>query len=347
MELRRHIEILLLRNDCVIVPNLGGFMAHHRVSRFDTGDQMFIPPLRTLGFNPKLTMNDSLLAQSYMEAYDLSYPEAVSRIEHEVGLLKERLEKDGRYEFTDLGTLRVNSDGRYDFEPCESGILSPRLYGLGAFEMPLLSFSQSTVEHQQRVAAVMMPLHPSSSSTNRSTPSLATVMSHIPPRTSQDEEKTISIKVSLLRNLAVTAVAAVALVLFARPVAPGESVESPSEASMLTLPTAASETSAVSSTASILPGLCELSQQIDASKRSAMLPTPGNYTIVLGCNLPLENAKILLSQIQSKGVKDAALFDYRSDNMVVYGSYDNRETAVEQLRSFAADGLTGWIMEVK
>ena len=116
---------------------------------------------------------------------------------------------------------------------------------------------------------------------------------------------------------------------------------------MLTLPTAASETSAVSSTASILPGLCKLSQQIDASKRSAMLPTPGNYTIVLGCNLPLENAKILLSQIQSKGVKDAALFDYRSDNMVVYGSYDNRETAVEQLRSFAADGLTGWIMEVK
>ena len=38
MELRRHIEILLLENDCVIVPNLGGFMAHHVEARYDKTD---------------------------------------------------------------------------------------------------------------------------------------------------------------------------------------------------------------------------------------------------------------------------------------------------------------------
>lgn len=74
MELRRHIEILLLRNDCVIVPHLGGFMAHHRPARYDEADHMFIPPIRTLGFNPQLTMSDSLLAQSYVDTYDLSFP---------------------------------------------------------------------------------------------------------------------------------------------------------------------------------------------------------------------------------------------------------------------------------
>ena len=169
MELRRHIEILLLRNDCVIVPNLGGFMAHHLPSRFDESDQMFIPPLRMLGFNPKLTMSDSLLAQSYMDAYDLSYPEAVKRIEHEVSLLKEKMEKEGCYELTDLGTLKVNANGRYEFEPCQSGLLSPALYGLGAFEMPLLSLS--TPLHHPASTAVTMPLHPVS--INHSTPSLA------------------------------------------------------------------------------------------------------------------------------------------------------------------------------
>ena len=74
IEIDRHIEILLLSNDCVIVPGLGGFMTHHIQARYDADDQMFLPPLRTLGFNPQLTMNDSLLVQSYIEAYDISYP---------------------------------------------------------------------------------------------------------------------------------------------------------------------------------------------------------------------------------------------------------------------------------
>lgn len=39
--LERHIEILLLSNDCVIVPGFGGFMAHHVDARYDGRDSMF------------------------------------------------------------------------------------------------------------------------------------------------------------------------------------------------------------------------------------------------------------------------------------------------------------------
>ena len=84
IELERHIEILLLSNDCVIVPGFGGFTAHHIEARYAETEQLFLPPLRTLGFNPQLTMNDSLLALSYVEAYDISYPEALRRIENDV-----------------------------------------------------------------------------------------------------------------------------------------------------------------------------------------------------------------------------------------------------------------------
>ena len=56
IELERHIEILLLSNDCVIVPGLGGFMTHHIDARYDEQDNMFLPPLRTLGFNPQLNI---------------------------------------------------------------------------------------------------------------------------------------------------------------------------------------------------------------------------------------------------------------------------------------------------
>ena len=54
IELKRHLEILLLDNDCVVVPDFGGFVAYHVSAHFDETDNTFIPPMRTLGFNPQL-----------------------------------------------------------------------------------------------------------------------------------------------------------------------------------------------------------------------------------------------------------------------------------------------------
>ena len=58
-------------------------MAHYCEAHYDIRDNSFLPPTRSIGFNPQLKINDSLLAQSYVEAYDISYPEAVRRIEKE------------------------------------------------------------------------------------------------------------------------------------------------------------------------------------------------------------------------------------------------------------------------
>lgn len=54
-----------------------------------------MPPLRTIGFNPQLTMNDSLLALSYVEAYDISYPDALSRIAEDVREIRAELDING------------------------------------------------------------------------------------------------------------------------------------------------------------------------------------------------------------------------------------------------------------
>ena len=103
MNLERHIEILLLDNDCVIVPEFGGFVAHRLSARYEEAEGLFLPPLRTLGFNPQLRLNDSLLAQSYADTYDISLPEALRRIAAEVEELKGTSARTGDYEFTNLG----------------------------------------------------------------------------------------------------------------------------------------------------------------------------------------------------------------------------------------------------
>ena len=61
IELAQHIEALLLENDCVIIPGFGGFVAHLTPAVSVEEGNVFIPPIRTIGFNPQLRLNDGLL----------------------------------------------------------------------------------------------------------------------------------------------------------------------------------------------------------------------------------------------------------------------------------------------
>ena len=367
IELGRHIEILLLNNDCVIVPNLGGFLTHHVEARYDNRDSMFIPPLRTLGFNPQLTMSDPLLAQSYADAYDISYPEAVAMLEREVESVKNQIEQEGQYEFTDLGVLSLSDEGRYEFEPNEAGLLTPMLYGLSSIEMPLLS---EVLKHADIPGTISYDTAPIGITSPNPTfqPSLATIMSQVSPSDRHREEKTISIKVSLLRNLAVTAVAAVALPFFARPVTNQQVMVSDHQTTItpkkevkesvsLTTVAEATATDAPAETAveaaapsrSIAGAFEQLAQQIEQMNEETVLPSAGHYTVVLGCSLPLENAQNFLASIQEKGAKKAVLFEYNNDHMIVYGDYADKNDAVAQLQTLLDAGTvaSGWIMEVK
>ena len=174
-------------------------MAHHICARYDEKEHLFLPPLRTLGFNPQLKMNDSLLVQSYVEAYDLSYPEALRRIEDEVEELKQHLENEGEYELNDIGTLSVNEDGNYIFSPCEAGILTPELYGLGTFDMASLKAAPTAT-----LAATQEEVH----ETSIKEPHIENAETEATEdKETDDEERALVIKMSWIRNAVAVAAA--------------------------------------------------------------------------------------------------------------------------------------------
>ncbi len=208
IELERHIEVLLLNNDCVIIPNFGGFMVHHVEARYDEKDHIFLPPYRTLGFNPQLKMNDSLLAQSYIEAYDISYPEAIKRIVSEVDELNQILDNEGEYELNDIGTLHRNEMGSFDFVPCDAGILTPYLYGLSSFELESLSSikakrNKEVIEAEKEITNIptgIQALEKANIFANQSS------LSNKTEDEQEDQEKSIRISISMLRNAAAVAI---------------------------------------------------------------------------------------------------------------------------------------------
>ncbi len=139
IELNRHIENLLLENDCVIIPNLGGFIAHYQPARYIAEENLYLPPIRTIGFNPQLKLNDGMLAHSYMQVYHTDYRDALRMIEKAVEELKETLYREGYAEMHGIGALHYTMRGTYEFHPNEDGALSPSLYGLNALSIRRLA----------------------------------------------------------------------------------------------------------------------------------------------------------------------------------------------------------------
>ena len=155
IELAQHIEALLLENDCVIVPGLGGFVAHYAPATRVEEENIFLPPTRIIGFNPQLKMNDGLLVQSYMSVYGTNFSDATKMVERKVDELIATLHEDGKVDLPNVGEVRYTIHNTFDFAPYDNKITTPYLYGLDAFEMQELSALEKP--STENVAAYSVP----------------------------------------------------------------------------------------------------------------------------------------------------------------------------------------------
>ncbi len=326
IELERHIEILLLSNDCVIIPDFGGFMAHYVNARYDETEYIFLPPQRTIGFNPQLTLNDSLLAQSYIEAYDISYPEALQRIENEVRDLRQYIEDKGSYEFFDLGTIYLNDCGKYEFEPCEAGILTPELYGLNSFVMKPFE-RLSNVQH--------------SDIQNERNEALGDV-----------DNKEHVIRLSTLRNIAVACIAVVAFFFITSPIGNSEMKvnEARINTDMLTriFPHCKNIESPVTKIKKIDTCTTKEKPTLPNVKTSIKIEDSSFYTIVLCSRVSINNAKLFVNQLHTKGLTNACVWPHGRYIRVITGQYTTEKTAVEEAKLIQQDyGISDcWITKI-
>lgn len=349
IELQRHIEILLLTNDCVIVPGLGGFMAHHIDARFDEEDNTFVPPLRTLGFNQSLTMNDSLLVQSYIESYDISYPEALRRIENEVEELRQHLQAEGYYELNDIGVLSLNDEGHMEFAPCEAGILTPSLYGLGTFAMqPLVKPAAKPADKPETAAAQQEEEAQTATAGN-----------------DEEQEATIVIKMSWVRNAVAVAAAIVAFFIISTPVSNSDIDSQPAVRQSSFIPITAQANAAEGdkamaatreATAEEQPATVHEPAQEKADTPTTTAATSDDkslseeFCIVLASQVSQKNADGFVGQLAKNGFSEAYVTNAKF-RRVVYGHYPTKEEALSQLRQLRQQSRKlfgeGWVMKIE
>jgi len=352
--LERHIEILLLNNDCVIIPGLGGFVASHVSARYDEDECMFLPPLRTLGFNQKLNINDSLLVQSYSEYYDISYPEALARIESESNELKQRIMNDGSYELNDIGTLYLNEEGNMEFEPCEAGILTPELYSLSSFDMKRKTVSLSNNKRES------VTLRDNANGLNENADLINNKQETTKENENQQSEKTISIKLSLLRNVAAAIITIIVFLAISSPVGNnGKAIKMSSidngvigglfdngcknvvNKKEVKLVASKNATPASPSNAT--------KKNVEKIEKKASIPDD-YYCIVLASQVSKGNAEAFVNTLSSRGFKETAVLSKAKKSIkVIYGKYQSENEAYNKLREMRTSEYfkEAWVYHVK
>lgn len=148
IDLSRHIEFLLLRHDCVIVPGWGALLCQYvGASRCDVTGQM-MPPSRVITFNPALDHNDGLLVNSVMRRHGLGYDAAMKAVGDEVDTMRHQLSAQGEVGLGRIGYFRQSDNGTTPlFTQLDGGLATARYSSLPALRLkPVIEMARQEAE---------------------------------------------------------------------------------------------------------------------------------------------------------------------------------------------------------
>ena len=128
LEINQIIKELLQLHDCVIFPNLGGFVAQYSPSNFDEKKSVLSPPHKQILFNKNLVNNDGLLVNAFAQKNNISYEKALESLKDILLEINKNLKTQNQHEFKEIGILH-NNQGVLNFKQNSNNLLSSS-YGL-------------------------------------------------------------------------------------------------------------------------------------------------------------------------------------------------------------------------
>jgi hypothetical protein len=126
---------LLLKHDCVVVPNFGGFVAKHSAAKIlDNGT--LLPPSKSFTFNKLLKQNDGLLINSFATQANISYELSQESIANELALWNLVLEGGQRLLLDRIGYFVNDANNNLYFNADTTN------FSLSSYGLPIISFER-------------------------------------------------------------------------------------------------------------------------------------------------------------------------------------------------------------
>ncbi len=127
-----HVRTLLFEQDCVVIPEFGGFIGNFDSASFLSNGSV-LPPRTRLVFNEMLQFDDGLLSNHVSKSENISREETRTRLKQFVDQVKLEIRNQQQYRFEHLGTFTQNGEGKLVFAPQEKVNFYGEGYGLSAF----------------------------------------------------------------------------------------------------------------------------------------------------------------------------------------------------------------------
>lgn len=156
--LNAYIRDLLFLHDCVILPDLGGFVTNYKSAK-KTDNDYFAPPRKVIAFNPQLQHNDGLLANTIVAIEKIDYDQAMQRISAYIEMIKKELRAKGEYTIPTVGTIKNGEEQRILFSPDTTTNFWGAPIGMATFHMMPLSNQQPVAaQRESKKPLLIMPI---------------------------------------------------------------------------------------------------------------------------------------------------------------------------------------------
>ncbi|MBL0342154.1 MAG: hypothetical protein IPP71_15300 [Bacteroidetes bacterium] len=138
MKIDNYISELLYDHDCVIVTDLGGFIANHKPASINPALHVIHPPSKKLAFNSSLKNNDGLLASHISQREALNYSEANEVIREYVKEALANFKNGQKLKIEKVGLLYLDNESNVQFVPDQNVNYLISSFGLSALHSPLI-----------------------------------------------------------------------------------------------------------------------------------------------------------------------------------------------------------------
>lgn len=134
MNISNHIQDLLYRYECVVLPGFGAFLSQKQSAYIDENSREFYPPNKVISFNRQLIKNDGLLANYVADVESVKYNTANNMIQEFVYDLENSLQNDAKAELANIGKFYLDQEDKLQFDPFSEINFLTQSFGLASYK---------------------------------------------------------------------------------------------------------------------------------------------------------------------------------------------------------------------
>lgn len=154
MNLAKHIKELVTLNECIILPDFGGFETLYKPAKFDSETEQMMPPDKEVFFKPEYKVGGDVLIHHLQKKLNISESEAKGILTDYVEEIKSALAENKYFLVDEVGEFSVNAKGMLCFKAIKEENYLAESFGLESIDVEKPEYENKKQELKQKVLKI-------------------------------------------------------------------------------------------------------------------------------------------------------------------------------------------------